>query len=56
MRVTLFEIGGFAANSFEVIVAITVLLALGVAYFLTKNTMYQAHLFAAFNRLYFYAF
>lgn len=44
VRVTLFEIGGFAVHSYGVIIAVAVLLALGVAYFLMKNTIYQAHL------------
>lgn len=48
MRVTLFEIGNFAVGSYGVIVALAVLLALGVAYYLTKNTIYQVHLFDAF--------
>lgn len=48
MRVTLFEIGDFAVRSYGVIVALAILLALGVAYFLTKNTIYQSHLFDSF--------
>ena len=45
MRVTLFEIGGFSVNSYGVVVALAFLLGLGVAHYLTKNTVYQSHLF-----------
>jgi phosphatidylglycerol:prolipoprotein diacylglycerol transferase len=48
MRVTLFEIGGFAVHSYGLIVTLAVLLAMGVAYSLTKNTNYQQHLFESF--------
>lgn len=44
MRVTLFEIGDYAIKSYGIVVALAVLLALGVAYYLTKNTIYQSHL------------
>lgn len=44
MRVTLFEIGGFAIQSYGIVVALAVLLTLGVAFYLTKNTIYQSHL------------
>ncbi len=48
MRVTLFEVGGFSVHSYGVIVALAVLLALGVAHSLTKNTIYQEHLLESF--------
>ncbi|MDF2922730.1 MAG: lgt [Paenibacillaceae bacterium] len=48
MRVVLFEIGGFAVHSYGLIVGLAVLLALGVAYSLTSNTIYQKHVFDSF--------
>lgn len=45
MRVTLFEIGGFSVHSYGVVVALAVVIALGVGYYLTRNTQYQVHLF-----------
>lgn len=50
MRVVLFEIGGYAVHSYGVIVALSVLLALGVAHSLSKNTVYHEHVF---NSLYY---
>lgn len=44
MRVTLFSIGGFDVHSYGLIVALSIILATGVAYFLAKGTSYQRHI------------
>jgi phosphatidylglycerol:prolipoprotein diacylglycerol transferase len=44
MKVILFEIGNFPIRSYGLIVALAVLLATGVAYYLAKNTKYQKHI------------
>lgn len=44
MRVILFTIGDFSLRSYGVVVALAVLLAMGVAYYLAKGTIYQKYL------------
>ncbi|MRN54673.1 prolipoprotein diacylglyceryl transferase [Paenibacillus monticola] len=44
MRVILFEIGGFSLRSYGVIVALAIVIAFGVAYYLARGTQYQKHL------------
>lgn len=43
MRVILFTIGDFPIRSYGIIVALAILLAMGVAYFLARGTQYQKH-------------
>lgn len=43
MRVILFYIGEYPVRTYGLVVAIAVLLATGVAYFLAKGTVYQKH-------------
>ncbi len=44
MKVVLFTIFGFSVRSYGVVVAISILLAYGIARVLTKNTVYEKHL------------
>lgn len=44
MRVILFHIGDFPIRSYGVMIAVAILLAMGVAYYLAKGTIYQKHL------------
>lgn len=44
MRVILFTIGDYSVRSYGLIVAIAILLAMGVAYFLARGTLYQKHI------------
>ncbi|MFX3637327.1 MAG: prolipoprotein diacylglyceryl transferase [Candidatus Pristimantibacillus sp.] len=44
MKVILFTIGEFPIRSYGIIVALAVLLAMGIAHFLTRNTIYQKHI------------
>ncbi|WP_058300690.1 prolipoprotein diacylglyceryl transferase [Gorillibacterium timonense] len=44
MRVTLFMIGDYAVRSYGLVVALAVLLAMGMATFLAKDTPYQKHI------------
>lgn len=44
MRVVLFEIAGFSIRSYGLIVGLAILLAIGVAYYLAKGTIYQRHI------------
>ncbi|TLS49992.1 prolipoprotein diacylglyceryl transferase [Paenibacillus antri] len=48
MRVTLFEIGSFSVASYGFVIALAVLLSIGVAHFLTRGTVYQAHIMNSF--------
>jgi phosphatidylglycerol---prolipoprotein diacylglyceryl transferase len=44
MKVILFTIGDFPVRSYGLVVALAVLLALGMAHFLARNTPYQKHI------------
>lgn len=44
MKIVLFTVGDFAIRSYGLVVAMAILLALGVAHFLTRGTQYQKHL------------
>ncbi|MBN2981792.1 prolipoprotein diacylglyceryl transferase [Cohnella algarum] len=44
MKVILFTIGDFSVRSYGVVVALAILLAMGVAYYLTRGTHYQKHI------------
>jgi len=43
MRVILFHIGDYSVRSYGLVIALAVLLAMGVAYFLARGTTYQKH-------------
>ncbi|MFC3746618.1 prolipoprotein diacylglyceryl transferase [Paenibacillus sp. GCM10012306] len=45
MRVVLFTIGNYQVHSYGVIVALAVLLALGMAHYLAKGSIYREHIF-----------
>ncbi|SEU28246.1 prolipoprotein diacylglyceryl transferase [Paenibacillus sp. NFR01] len=44
MRVVLFSIGGYEVHSYGLVVALAVLLAMGVAMFLARGTVYRDHI------------
>lgn len=44
MRVILFYIGDFPVRTYGIVVALAILLAMGVAYYLARGTVYQKHL------------
>lgn len=44
MRVILFEIGGFPIRSYGLVVALAIILATGMAYYLARGTRYQKHI------------
>ncbi len=44
MRVILFSIGDFQVRSYGLVVALAIMLAMGVAYYLAKGTTYRKHI------------